>query len=162
MALSIQLVLSNLVVASLIGVIAWIVGRSGRRAALAHVLWIVFFVKLVTPPIVVVPVLSVPQASNFVSAIVHGSWSNQMIDVWIGLVAVWLLGCSVIAARGLVRFIKFRQLVCREGVRIDESGVVNKIHSPVRANQGCVVHLPGRADELGDRMGDGTPSDPPM
>lgn len=36
--------------------LAWQVGRSGRRARLAHVLWVVFFIKLVTPPIVFLPI----------------------------------------------------------------------------------------------------------
>ncbi len=117
MTLSIQLVLSNLVVASLIGGVAWVVGRSGRRAALAHVLWIVFFVKLVTPPIIVLPLLNVSDSLQSASAIAQGSWSNQMIDIWIVFGVVWAIGFLLIATRGLVRFLKFRQLVCREGVR---------------------------------------------
>ncbi|MFK8112417.1 MAG: M56 family metallopeptidase [Rubripirellula sp.] len=56
-----SLIVSNLFVASLIALLAWQVGRSGRRAMLAHVLWVVFFIKLITPPIVVLPI-EVPQA----------------------------------------------------------------------------------------------------
>jgi bla regulator protein blaR1 len=51
-----QLVVSNILVASLIAALAWQVGRSGRRARLAHVLWVIFFVKLITPPIVLLPI----------------------------------------------------------------------------------------------------------
>lgn len=46
-----QIVASNVAVAGLVAGLAWVVGRSGRRAALAHVLWVVFFLKLVTPPL---------------------------------------------------------------------------------------------------------------
>lgn len=55
-----QPVVSNILVATLIAVLAWQVGRSGRRARFAHALWIVFFVKLVTPPIILLPI-AVPQ-----------------------------------------------------------------------------------------------------
>ena len=55
----VQIVLSNIMVATLIAILAWYVGRSGRRAKAAHLLWILCFVKLVTPPIVLFPV-SIP------------------------------------------------------------------------------------------------------
>ncbi|MEZ6129490.1 MAG: M56 family metallopeptidase [Planctomycetaceae bacterium] len=51
-----QIVVSNMMVASLIGMLAWLVGRSGSRAQLAHLLWVALFVKLVTPPLVLLPV----------------------------------------------------------------------------------------------------------
>ena len=55
-----QLVVSNIVVACLIALLAWQVGRCGRQAMLAHVLWLAFFMKLITPPIVLLPV-NVPE-----------------------------------------------------------------------------------------------------
>ena len=55
-----EAIAGNLFVACLIGGLAWRVGRSGRRSRLAHILWLVFFVKLITPPIIAVPV-SVPE-----------------------------------------------------------------------------------------------------
>ncbi len=53
-------IISNVFVASLIGCLAWLIGRSGEQARIAHVLWVVCFVKLVTPPLVLLPI-SVPQ-----------------------------------------------------------------------------------------------------
>lgn len=50
-----QLIASNLVMACLIGSLAWLVGRNGRQATLAHTLWLLLFVKLITPPLVTVP-----------------------------------------------------------------------------------------------------------
>jgi beta-lactamase regulating signal transducer with metallopeptidase domain len=52
-------IISNVLVAGLIASLAWLAGRSDRRAALAHLLWIAFFVKLISPPLVPLPV-SVP------------------------------------------------------------------------------------------------------
>ncbi len=43
------LLLSNLVMAFAIAILALIAERSGRRPALAHGLWVLFFLKLVTP-----------------------------------------------------------------------------------------------------------------
>ncbi|WP_158545458.1 M56 family metallopeptidase [Bremerella cremea] len=42
--------------ACLLGGVAWLVGRSGRQAWLAHCLWLLLFVKLITPPLITVPV----------------------------------------------------------------------------------------------------------
>jgi beta-lactamase regulating signal transducer with metallopeptidase domain len=47
-----SVVVSNLLVAGLLAVVAWLVGRSGRRPVLAHALWVLVLVKLVTPPLV--------------------------------------------------------------------------------------------------------------
>ena len=51
-----QFVAGNILVASLIGALAWQVGRRGRHAPIAHLLWVVVFVKLITPPIVLLPI----------------------------------------------------------------------------------------------------------
>ena len=52
----VPIVISNVIVASLIGCLAWFVGRSGHRARLAHGLWVAFFLKLVTPPLITLPI----------------------------------------------------------------------------------------------------------
>jgi beta-lactamase regulating signal transducer with metallopeptidase domain len=61
-----SIVLSNLVVAGLLAVAAWLVGRSGRRPVLAHALWVLVLVKLVTPPLVRIPLpwpaMAVPES----------------------------------------------------------------------------------------------------
>lgn len=61
MSVWLQLVVSNIFVAGLIASLAWQVGRSGRQATLAHLLWLAFFIKLITPPIVLMPI-SVPES----------------------------------------------------------------------------------------------------
>src|SRR5438552_1039484 len=47
--------LSNAIVASVLAVLAAIASRIGRRPALAHGLWLLVLLKLVTPPLVRVP-----------------------------------------------------------------------------------------------------------
>ncbi|MEO1009223.1 MAG: M56 family metallopeptidase [Planctomycetota bacterium] len=54
---------SNLAVSACIALAALAVHRSGRAPALAHVLWVVVLVKLVTPPVLTLPLIPVPQAS---------------------------------------------------------------------------------------------------
>lgn len=56
---TVQHLISNIALATIIATLAWIVGRSGRHSALAHLLWVAVFLKLVTPPIAVL-VIPVP------------------------------------------------------------------------------------------------------
>lgn len=57
--------LSNLAVAAVLAAIAWAAGRWLRRPALTHGLWLLVFLKLLTPPMVAVPVIrtSAPAAA---------------------------------------------------------------------------------------------------
>ena len=48
-------VVSNVLLALLLALAAWFVQRWLRRPAVAHVLWVLVLVKLVTPPLVSVP-----------------------------------------------------------------------------------------------------------
>jgi beta-lactamase regulating signal transducer with metallopeptidase domain len=63
MATSLQLVLTNAVAAALVACLALVVSRFVRRPALAHALWLLALVKLVTPPILPLPLL--PSWSGF-------------------------------------------------------------------------------------------------
>src|SRR6266849_2442104 len=56
MDLLMQVGLSNAVVATILGVTAALVGWISRRPALAHALWLLVLVKLITPPLYPVPV----------------------------------------------------------------------------------------------------------
>lgn len=53
-------IVSNVLLASLLALAAWLVQRWLRRPAIAHVLWILVLVKLVTPPLVTVPLSEPP------------------------------------------------------------------------------------------------------
>src|SRR5215510_5872185 len=52
--------LANLAVASILAVLAIVVGRFCRRPALVHSLWLLVLLKLVTPPLVQLPVPWLP------------------------------------------------------------------------------------------------------
>src|SRR5688572_6835461 len=49
--------LSNIAVATLLAILAWTAGRCLRRPAITHALWLLVFLKLLTPPLVSVPVI---------------------------------------------------------------------------------------------------------
>lgn len=55
-----EAVLGNLAVATALAVVALAVGRWANRPALAHVLWLLVLVKLLTPPVFTVPVKCLP------------------------------------------------------------------------------------------------------
>jgi beta-lactamase regulating signal transducer with metallopeptidase domain len=52
-----RLILANALAAGLLAVAAWAVSRGTRRQSLVHGLWVLALVKLVTPPIVPLPLL---------------------------------------------------------------------------------------------------------
>ena len=55
--------LSNAVLASLLALIAMAVSRSGKSPTLAHALWVLVLIKLVTPTFVPIPVIQTAQPS---------------------------------------------------------------------------------------------------
>ena len=58
--LLLQFGLSNLLLSLLIAAAAWAVHVSGRWPAVAHLLWLVVLVKLLTPPVVALPGVALP------------------------------------------------------------------------------------------------------
>ncbi len=51
-----QMGLSNACFALALAIVAMVVGAKARRPHLAHLLWLLVFVKLLTPPVVTIPV----------------------------------------------------------------------------------------------------------
>ncbi len=49
-------VVSNLLVACSIACLGYFVGRTGRHARIAHLIWLAVFMKLVSPPLVLAPI----------------------------------------------------------------------------------------------------------
>ncbi len=60
MSAFLQMALSNIAVAGLLAILAWLVGRWQRRPALTHALWLLVLVKLMTPPLVTLPLPTWP------------------------------------------------------------------------------------------------------
>jgi len=59
-----EIALSNAVVASLLALLAAGVGRLSGRPALAHALWLLVLLKLLTPPIIQIPIASLRTAGG--------------------------------------------------------------------------------------------------
>lgn len=65
----ISIAISNAIVATLLGVLALIISRNTKSTSLAHAVWIVVLLKLVTPPLFHVPLPILPAAQNTTAAI---------------------------------------------------------------------------------------------
>jgi beta-lactamase regulating signal transducer with metallopeptidase domain len=55
-----QFTLSNLALSFVLALVAWAVQSTGKRPHVAHLLWLLVIAKLVTPPLLTVPVIPVP------------------------------------------------------------------------------------------------------
>lgn len=157
------IVASNSIVACCIALVAYGVGRWGKSPALAHLMWIAVFVKLITPPLIVAPVtvpssmgssfgsvyrvLNIEPRDRLANAMTEqplsGTAEAEVIQVhalntppsfiakivqevtwtriWVG---VWLLGTTLIFARGILRFTQFSRLLVRESVVDGEASAV--------------------------------------
>ncbi len=56
--------LSNLLVSTILAVLAWVVQRRIPSPGLANLLWAIVLIKLVTPPIVAIPAMTVPSIAG--------------------------------------------------------------------------------------------------
>ena len=52
----VEMGLANALVAGMLAIVAILAGRFSRRHAMVHALWLLVFLKLVTPPVVSLPV----------------------------------------------------------------------------------------------------------
>jgi len=64
-----QMGLSNACFALALGIVAMAAGAGARRPHLAHMLWLLVFVKLVTPPITTIPIVTIPARGETTVAI---------------------------------------------------------------------------------------------
>jgi beta-lactamase regulating signal transducer with metallopeptidase domain len=61
----IEIVLSNAVVACVLAIVVFVLSRAlRRRPAIVHVLWMLVLVKLITPPLVSIPLFTLPAATT--------------------------------------------------------------------------------------------------
>jgi beta-lactamase regulating signal transducer with metallopeptidase domain len=69
MSYILEVSLTNTIVATLLALVAAAVGRFLRRPALAHTLWLLVLLKLLTPPLFRVPV-AIPESANSLFAVI--------------------------------------------------------------------------------------------
>jgi beta-lactamase regulating signal transducer with metallopeptidase domain len=106
-------VVSNVVLALFLALAAWLVQRGLRRPALAHALWVLTLVKLVTPPLVTVPLQETPLPPACQDGTcrcgLHGPAAGQATLAAV-LGAVWLAGALATAGAAAWRWARFRRL----------------------------------------------------
>jgi beta-lactamase regulating signal transducer with metallopeptidase domain len=111
-----SLVISNILLASLLALAAWCVQRWLQKPATARMLWILALVKLVTPPMVSVPLVELPGAVacslGACGCPGHAGSTAIVLNtfLWV-LLAAWLGGAGATAWVAWRRWTRFRELV---------------------------------------------------
>jgi len=135
MDLLLKMGLSNACFSLALAIVAMLVGAKAKRPHLAHLLWLLVFVKLVTPPILTIPVGVFPaqpgqsavvtdhSATVTESAVSDEATSVSSLSSGIGTIAlrakpwlasIWLLGIAVVLGWSLVRVYRFNRLLATE------------------------------------------------
>ena len=131
-----QMGLSNAFLSLALGIVAMVVGAKARRPHFAHLLWLLVFIKLVAPPIVTIPLVTIPAQGETAVAINENSkpgpplsnsrqlnteaflssklgsaaWNHAR--VW--LPPIWLLGSMVVFVWSMGRVCRFSRLLAAE------------------------------------------------
>ncbi len=141
----VSIIAGNLVVAFLLALIALWIGRCRHRAALAHLIWFLVFVKLLTPPMITLSVTWLPAQEEHLAAIAYiSNQSSQM------LFAVWAVVFIGLTVRGLSHWIRFHRMVVREGkIEVDASEFIRELLGAERRHRSPpVVLLPIRVSPM--------------
>ena len=126
MDLFLQMGLSNACFSLALAAVAMVVGATTKRPHLAYLLWLLVFVKLLTPPIVTIPVAMIPDLAETAIAINDDPFvALERIDtsLWSrikfavsnhgkeGLALIWLVGSVIVFVWSLVRVYRFNRLL---------------------------------------------------
>jgi beta-lactamase regulating signal transducer with metallopeptidase domain len=120
-----QVALSSVLVSAILAGIAWLVHRGGRYPTLAHGLWVLVLFKVLTPPLVFVPVLPTPSqgASDGGDTLVDVLGTTIDPSPWeaaVGwltgsgaelLAASWIIGSGLVLLISGLRIRAFERLV---------------------------------------------------
>jgi beta-lactamase regulating signal transducer with metallopeptidase domain len=133
-----QMGLSNACFSLALAIVAMVVGAKTKRPHLAHMLWLIVFIKLVTPPIVTIPidtfsiqpeavdtldnyaqlhppVTDAQSSLHVVAAAALSSLRSGIGTVWnhgrVWLPPIWLLGSVFVFAWSLMRVYRFNRLL---------------------------------------------------
>lgn len=139
-----QIVLSNLLFASALALAALLAERWLRRPALAHLFWLVVFVKLLSPPLVSFDTADIPVLGKHLSQLFAGEGTQQAITqigagdiegqafaainpaasgfdfnhVWAELqvpfFVIWICGSVLLLVLSLVRAYRFNRLIASD------------------------------------------------
>ncbi len=136
MDLLFQAGLSNAFFALVLATAAMAVSAKARRPHLAHMLWLLVFIKLVTPPILMIPIEVSPAPSHHTIAtndtsepdvtatpstgsptLTSSAWSDitgTALRARPCLGAIWVLGAAVVLAWSMARVYRFDRLLAAE------------------------------------------------
>ncbi len=119
-----QVAFSNLVLSALLAVLASLVHRRGRYPTLAHALWVLVLLKVVTPPIVVLPLLPGPDqavtgdpSGTPAIAAATGLSVWEALAGWLAgpgtslLILAWAFGSGLVLVISVLRIRAFDRLV---------------------------------------------------
>jgi bla regulator protein BlaR1 len=109
-------IISNVVLASLVALAAWFVQRRLRWSAVARILWVLVLVKLVTPPVVGVPLRVSPGAMACALGVCGCEHHAQTVArgtlPWV-LFAMWSAGACATSWTAWRRWTRFQRLIAQ-------------------------------------------------
>jgi beta-lactamase regulating signal transducer with metallopeptidase domain len=119
-----QIIASNLLVSATIAAVAWLIQSRQRHAALAHMLWMIALIKLLTPPLFTLPIVPVSTMNAATTTLTDGlttavstdaltevaasGWQLDMLSI-LGL--AWLIGSVGFLLWSLLRVTRFQRLL---------------------------------------------------
>jgi len=135
-----RITLSNAGISLALAIVAVVVGKTLKRPALTHLLWLLVFVKLLTPSIVTIPIISIPWQTDNAAVVIQDhsqldmagqreaaalqvggtekaaffsaeNWSAVLNQVKPWFSLIWLLGSLFVLAWSLFRIFRFRRLL---------------------------------------------------
>lgn len=127
--LLVQVGLSNLLLSAALAAVAYAVHRRGRYPALAHLLWLFVLVKVITPPLLTVPLtlgpagagaLAITTGANAVAsaaAVVGEPVGLEAAAAWLAaqattiVLGIWLAGSVLVLTASLLRVRRFGRLL---------------------------------------------------
>lgn len=112
------LIASNLALAALVAAGAWFVQCRLKQHAAARILWVLALVKLVTPPLIGLPLVELPATAACTlgmcgcSELPHaGQLATGLRHSPVLMLAVWSIGAGWTLALAVRRWVQFRRLV---------------------------------------------------
>ena len=119
-----QIIASNLLVSATIAAVAWLIQSRQRHAALAHMLWTIALIKLLTPPLFTLPVVpfattnlaSTTQADGTTAVVSTDALAEVAVSGWqLDMLSIaglaWLIGSVGFLLWSLLRVSRFNRLL---------------------------------------------------
>ena len=138
--LLVQIGLNNVCCSLALALVALMVGTATKRPRLSHLLWLFVLIKIITPPVVTIPVITLDilpkmstansQSSLIERSSIHLDPNNEpglsttfpsthtgfivMNRVLTWLPSIWMLGSAVILVGSMIRVARFNHLLATE------------------------------------------------